>query len=113
LGIGDYQEAPFINHASSASNEATDADALTRSIPSDGSSEVDNLQASSEHASDDGLTMMATAASACDAAVFLPPATTATNQTVDSVFVQTVNTSAPQLTVGQQESLSCSMPLSS
>jgi hypothetical protein len=78
LDIGDSQEATSDNHYSQASNQPTMVAAFPTTNCNDGSTPVDNLQASSEHhGSGDGLTMIATAASACDAAEINPSAATA------------------------------------
>ena len=60
--------------------------------------------------------MIATAASACDAAEINPSAATAKSQELDAVSAETAEsaeTYAPQLAIREQGSLSCNMPLSS
>jgi hypothetical protein len=78
LDICDSQEATSDYHSSQASNQPTVVAAFTTTNCNVGSAQVYNLQASSEHhGSGDGLTMKATAASACDAAEIIPSAATA------------------------------------
>ena len=55
LGISESQKVLSDNETSQASSEPTPVDAFTRTNRSDGSSEADNSQASSENGSDDGL----------------------------------------------------------
>ena len=91
---GDYQEAASGNDISQLSNKPTSVDALTMThCNEDGSSEVDNLQAPSEHCSDDALTMKATSASACDTSVCLPSATVK-SQSFDAVAAETMKTAS-------------------
>ena len=117
LNIGDSQEATSDNHSSQASNQPTTVAAFPTTNCNDGSTPVDNLQASSEHhGSGDGLTMIAPAASACDAAEINPSAATAKSRELDAVSAETAEsaeTYAPQLAIREQGSLSCNMPLSS
>ena len=59
--------------------------------------------------------MIATAASACDAAEINPSAATAKSRELDAVSAETAEsagTYAPQLAIREQGSLSCNMPLS-
>ena len=87
-GSSDPQEVSSDNETSQPSNAVTAVDAF--------------LQSSSKHASDDGLTMIATAASTCDAAA------------IEAASAETAVTSASQVAVGgEQEVLSLIMPLPS
>ena len=84
----DPQEVSSDNETLQPSNAVTAVDAFS--------------QSSSKHASDDGLTMIATAASTCDAAA------------IEAASAETAVTSASQVAVrGEQEVLSLIMPLPS
>ena len=79
---------------------------------------VDNLQTSSEHhGSGDKVTMIATAASARDAAEMNCSVATAKSRELDAVsaeMAESAETYAPQLEIRKQGNfLSCNMPLSS
>jgi hypothetical protein len=109
--IGEPQEATSDNHSSQASNQPTMvSSAFPMTNCNDGSTPVDNLQTSSEHhGSGDGLTMIATAASACDETEINPSAATVKSRELDAVSAETAKsagTYAPQLAIREQGSLS-------